>query len=46
MKKSLQVLFNCPLLFEDGVIYGVRVPYDETKAKRLMDYAVEWLIGK
>ena len=46
MKKSLQVLFNRPLLFEDGVIYGVRVPYDETKAKRLLDYAVEWLIGK
>lgn len=46
MKKSLQVLFNRPLLSEDGVIYGVRVPYDETKAKRLMDYAVEWLIGK
>ena len=46
MKKSLQVLFNRPLLDEDGVIYGVRVPYDETKAKRLLDYAVEWLIGK
>ena len=46
MKKSLQVLFNRPLLYEDGVIYGVRVPYDEMKAQRLMDYAVEWLIGK
>ena len=46
MKKSFQVLFNRPLQFEDGVIYGVRVPYDETKAKHLMDYAVEWLIGK
>ena len=46
MKKSFQVLFNRPLQFEDGVIYGVRVPYDETKAKHLMDYAVEWLIGR
>ena len=46
MKKSLQVLFNRPLLYEDGVIYGVRVPHDETKAKHLIDYAVEWLIGR
>ena len=46
MKKCFQVLFNRPLLTEDGVLYGVRVPYDETKAKRLMDYAVEWLIGQ
>ena len=46
MKKCFQVLFNHPLLTEDGVLYGVRVPYDETKAKRLLDYAVEWLIGK
>ena len=46
MKKCFQVLFNRPLLSEDGVLYGVRVPYDETKAKRLMDYAVEWLIGQ
>ena len=46
MKKCFQVLFNRPLLTEDGVLYGVRVPYDETKAKRLLDYAVEWLIGK
>lgn len=46
MKKSLQVLFNRPLQFEDGVIYGVRVPYDKDKAKHLMEYAVEWLIGK
>ena len=46
MKKCSQVLLNRPLLTEDGVLYGVRVPYDETKAKRLLDYAVEWLIGK
>ena len=46
MKKSFQVLFNRPLQFEDGVIYGVRVPYDETKAQRLMEYAVEWFIGQ
>ena len=45
MKKSFQVLFNRPLQFEDGVLYGVRIPYDEDKAKRLMDYAVE-LIGQ
>ena len=45
MKKSFQVLFNRPLQFEDGVIYGVRVPYDEGKAKHLMGYAVE-LIGQ
>ena len=45
MKKSFQVLFNRPLQFKDGVIYGVRVPYDKDKAKRLMDYAVE-LIGQ
>ena len=45
MKKSFQVLFNRPLQFEDGVIYGVRVACDESKAKRLMDYAVE-LIGQ
>ena len=46
MKKSFQVLFNHPLQLEDGVIYGVRVPYDETKAKRLLEYAVEWFIGQ
>ena len=46
MKKSLQVLFSRPLQYEDGVIYGVRVPYDKDKAKHLMEYAVEWLIGK
>ena len=45
MKKSLQVLFNRPLQFEDGVIYGVRVACDKDKAKRLLDYAVE-LIGQ
>ena len=46
MKKSFQVLFSRPLQFEDGVLYGVRVPYDKDKAKHLMEYAVEWLIGK
>ena len=46
MKKCFQVLFNRPLLSEDGVLYGVRVPYDETKAQRLIEYAVEWLIGQ
>ena len=46
MKKSFQVLFSRPLQYEDGVLYGVRVPYDKDKAKHLMEYAVEWLIGK
>ena len=46
MKKSFQVLFSRPLQFEDGVLYGVRVPYNKDKAKHLMEYAVEWLIGK
>ena len=46
MKKSLQILFNRPLQYEDSVIYGVRVPYDKDKVKHLMEYAVEWLIGK
>ena len=46
MKRSLQVLFNRPLQFEDKVIYGFRIPYDKDKAKHLMEYAVEWLIGK
>ena len=46
MKQVLQILFNRPLQFEDKVIYGVRVPYDKDKAKHLMEYAVEWLIGK
>lgn len=46
MKKCFQVLFNRPLQLEDGVIYGVRVPYDEIRVKYLMDYAVEVLIGQ
>lgn len=46
MKKCFQVLFNRPLQLEDGVIYGVRVPYDEIRAKYLMDYGVEVLIGQ
>ena len=47
MKKNcFQILFNRPLQYEDGVIYGVRVPYDKDKAKHLIEYAVEWLIGK
>ena len=45
MKKCFQVLFNRPLQYEDEVLYGVRVPYDKDKAKRLMDYAVE-IIGQ
>ena len=45
MKKCFQVLFNRPLQLEDKVIYGVCVACDESKAKRLMDYAVE-LIGQ
>ena len=44
MKRVYQILFNRPLQYEDGVIYGVRVACDEGKAKRLMDYAVE-LVG-
>lgn len=44
--KIFQVLFNRPLQYEDGVLYGVRVACDKDKAKRLMDYAVEWLIGR
>ena len=43
--KIYQVLFNHPLQYEDGVIYGVRVACDKDKAKRLMDYAVE-IIGQ
>ena len=43
--KIYQVLFNKPLQFNDEVIYGFRVPYDKDKAKHLMEYAVEWLIG-
>ena len=41
-----QVLFSRPLQFEDKVIYGVRVPYDEAKSKHLMEYATEWLISR
>ena len=44
--KIYQVLFNKPLQFNDEVIYGFRVPYDKDKAKHLIEYAVEWLIGK
>ena len=43
--KIYQVLFNRPLQYEDGVLYGVRVACNEVKAKRLLDYAVE-LIGQ
>ena len=46
MKRVYQILFNRPLQYEDKVIYGVRVPYDKDKAKHLMEYAVEGLIGK
>ena len=46
MKRVYQILFNRPLQYENKVIYGVRVPYDKDKAKHLMEYAVEWLIGK
>ena len=46
MKKSFQVLFSRPLQYEDEVLYGVRVPYNKNKAKHLMEYAVEWLIGQ
>ena len=46
MKKSFQVLFNRPLQFEDRILYGVCVPYDKAKANRLLEYAVEWLIGQ
>ena len=46
MKRVYQILFNRPLQYEDRVIYGVRVPYDKDKAKHLMEYAVEGLIGK
>ena len=33
-KKCLQILFNRPMQYEDGVIYEVRVSYDKDKAKR------------
>ena len=45
MKRCFQVLFNHPLDYEDGVIYGFRVPCDD-KAQYIIDYAVEELIGK
>ncbi|MBR5574661.1 MAG: hypothetical protein IKW35_09265 [Paludibacteraceae bacterium] len=45
MKKCFQVLFNKPLEFEDGVIYGFRIPCDEL-AKYIVDFAVEEIIGK
>ena len=38
MKKCFQVLFNRPLQLEDGVLYGVRVPYDET---RMVVYTIQ-----
>lgn len=44
MKKCFQVLFNHPLQFEDGVLWGVRLPYDE-RSKYIIDYTVD-LIGK
>lgn len=45
MKKCFQVLFNKPLEFEDGVIYGFRIPCDEL-AKYIVDFAVEEVIAK
>ena len=45
MKKCFQVLFNKPLEFEDGVIYGFRIPCNEL-AKYIVDFAVEEIIGK
>jgi hypothetical protein len=44
MKKCFQVLFNHPLQFEDGVLWGVRLPYDE-RSKYIIDYTVD-LIGQ
>ena len=46
MKRVFQVLFNRPLQYEDKVLYGVRIACDEVKAKRLMEYATEWLIAQ
>ena len=43
MKKCFQVLFNKPVEFEDGVIYGFRIPCD---AKYIVDFAVEEVIAK
>lgn len=45
MKKCIQVLFNHPLEFEDGIIYGFRIPFDD-KRGYAFDFAVEELIGK
>lgn len=45
MKRCFQVLFNKPLEFEDGVIYGFRIPCDEL-AKYIVDFAVEEVIAK
>lgn len=45
MKKCLQLLFNHPLQFEDEVVYGFRIPFDD-KRGYLFDYAVEEMIGK
>ena len=45
MKSCFQVLFSRPLKYEDGVIYGFRVPCDE-RALRLANYCVEEVIGK
>ena len=45
MKKCFQVLFNKPLEFEDGVIYGFRIPCNEL-AKYIVDFAVEEVIAK
>ena len=45
MKKCYQVLFNKPLEFEDGVIYGFRIPCDDL-AKYIVDFAVEEVIAK
>ena len=45
MKKCLQLLFNHPLEYEDGVVYGFRIPFDD-KRGYIFDYAVEEMIGK
>ena len=45
MKRCFQVLFNKPLEFEDGVIFGFRIPCD-TNTNYIVEYAVEELIGK
>lgn len=45
MKKCVQVLFNHPLEFEGGVVYGFKIPFDD-KRGYAFDYAVQELIGK